>query len=295
MDIQLDHLVHAVNRPEAVREAFRAEFGLHSVKGGSHPQWGTYNALAYFGLSYLEWIGVRDEATARTTAFSSYIANRLAIGEGVTQMALRTGQMDDFVRNWRARGLPFDGPFEASRQRPDGVVLRWRMLFPKQPENACLQDDLMNCEDANQMLLPFLIEWGTSDEIRLKDLEATGAIRCDSLYRLTGVHMTTGSVGDWNAHFSAYFHQRFQDVESPTHGEGGVLDLGDIRLYVWQGRDGLPSEGGNGSPRAFVPGPYQVDWLAHDESTTPRTVQLHGLTVRIVAPSFQETLQLRTD
>ena len=53
-DLALDHVIHVVHDPNRVRLQFERLSGVHTVSGGQHTTWGTYNALCYFGLAYME-------------------------------------------------------------------------------------------------------------------------------------------------------------------------------------------------------------------------------------------------
>jgi len=46
------------------------------------------------------------------------------------QFALRTDRLDDFVSHFQDTQIPFIGPVEGKRIKPDGTMLTWRMLFP---------------------------------------------------------------------------------------------------------------------------------------------------------------------
>src|SRR5699024_5360944 len=55
--------------------------------------------------------------------------------------------MDAFIKHFQMNGIPFVGPFQGNRQKPNGENLTWRMLFPQHSLN----------------ITPFLIEWGQTD------------------------------------------------------------------------------------------------------------------------------------
>ncbi|SFE35080.1 Glyoxalase-like domain-containing protein [Lentibacillus persicus] len=146
--LALDHIVIAANDPEKAADRFGEKHNITVIEGGQHTNWGTYNYLAYFTNDcYIEWIGIFDETTAARSKnpLIHLLFRELAEGnEGPIQVALRTDQMDDYVLNLQERDLPFAGPIPGSRERPDGSLLEWRMLFP----------------EGDRKVLPFLIEWG---------------------------------------------------------------------------------------------------------------------------------------
>ncbi|MGY0693662.1 VOC family protein [Virgibacillus sp. FSP13] len=147
--LALDHIVIAGNNAERASAQYGNKFTIKAVKGGEHEEWGTYNYLSYFSNdSYLEWLGVSDKTKAES-AVNPLIKHLVYVIEndmaGPFQFALRTNQMDDYITHFKAHNIPYKGPFAGQRERPDGTVLKWRMLFPEY--------------NHTKELLPFLIEW----------------------------------------------------------------------------------------------------------------------------------------
>ncbi|GGB55642.1 hypothetical protein F3157_08365 [Virgibacillus dakarensis] len=147
--LALDHIVIAGNNAEKASAQYGNKFTIKAIKGGEHIDWGTYNYLSYFSNdSYLEWLGITDLTKAKN-AENPLIQHLVYTMEndllGPFQFALRTNQMDDYIAHFKAEGIPYKGPFSGERAKPDGTVLKWRMLFPEY--------------DHTKELLPFLIEW----------------------------------------------------------------------------------------------------------------------------------------
>ncbi|MFB5675842.1 VOC family protein [Paenibacillus terreus] len=164
--LTFDHAVHFVDKPEHA-PAELAKLGIHTVQGGRHESIGTYNALTYFDLRYIEWIGIFDpkllpphQETHRyglvdTLAGDGYV-------KGLSRIALRTEQIDELAAQLAAQGLEVIGPVDCSRRRPDGKLLQWKLLFAGLPDEG--------------LPLPFFIQWDDSDEARRADLTANGTI-----------------------------------------------------------------------------------------------------------------------
>ncbi|MCI0183021.1 hypothetical protein MM817_01291 [Acidibacillus sp. S0AB] len=227
--LNFDHVIHVVQDPASTRHLFECELGIHTIAGGMHPAWGTFNMLAYFGLPYIEWLGVHDVKTALNTEFGRNALNKLLIGEGAIQFAMRTRHMDELVKLWMQRQLPFVGPIEASRERPDGTTIRWRMLFPEQLSESV--------SARNQALLPFVIEWDKDDESRLIELREGGALLSQDVLRLDAVHLATLDATDWIHRFNIYFGNKlfeedkelcFAQTTSPFQ-----IKIGEISVFVW--------------------------------------------------------------
>ncbi len=165
MTLYFDHLVHQVESPENIKVFFNKR-NVHTVNGGQHTMWGTYNTLSYFGLSYIEQIAIYDrdlfEQAAQYPYSLHYTFKRDQERQGFSRIALRTKNIEEAGRRLRALGYEVYGPDACSRTRPDGTVVEWKLLHFGKPD---LPIDF-----------PFLIEWAEEDEERLVQLKASGAI-----------------------------------------------------------------------------------------------------------------------
>lgn len=158
MKLSFDHLVHIVNRPEDAIEDF-ATIGLKANLGGRHENWGTYNALSYFGLSYIEFLGIFDREKAIKIQDNDLViqASRLLPEkEGFARIALRTNDMNEMVHLLQSKGIDTEGPIKGERKREDGKMLHWEMLFIN--------------EKIDGIPFPFIIQWHEPDESRKKDI-----------------------------------------------------------------------------------------------------------------------------
>ena len=160
MEFSFDHLVHFVQSPQEAVEEMN-NLGLHAFAGGNHEKWGTYNSLSYFGLSYIEFLGIRDRVKAEEAALhhdlTKQAINLLPTIQGFNRIALRTNRIEEVAEKARILGFKIDGPIEGARTREDGVTIRWKMLFIK--------------HEQTDLPLPFIIQWDQSDEERQLDLE----------------------------------------------------------------------------------------------------------------------------
>ncbi|MEH7234937.1 VOC family protein [Bacillus sp. JJ1562] len=159
MDIRFDHVVHYVKDPNETRVAFQL-LGYHTVNGGNHDIWGTYNTLCYFkNLTYIEWIGINnlDVTMEESHPFSRHLYKDFQLGEGLSQIAFRTSSIKDVQKYLTKKVTKTLGPFPGSRNRPDGTSIEWSMLFISHTHP-----------------MPFFIEWGEGDEVRENDLISKG-------------------------------------------------------------------------------------------------------------------------
>jgi len=138
--------------------------GYAAAPGGSHPGKGTRNALLKLGnRCYLE-IMAPDPAQPELSwhqELPTLTEPRLV---GWAQPAK---DLDSLAARLRAKGIACVGPFPGSRARPNGELLRWRLLV---------------LEDEKEGILPFYIEWA-ADSAHPAD-DAPGACLLLSLHRI---------------------------------------------------------------------------------------------------------------
>ena len=147
--LELDHIVIATPDMDESISQYGNKFAIKAIKGGEHEAWGTYNYLSFFSNNgYLEFLGIDDLEKAKD-AENPLIQHLVYVLErnnyGAFQFALRTKQLDQYVTHFEKNNIAYHGPYDAQREKPDGTILKWRMLFPE-----------YNYENG---VLPFLIEW----------------------------------------------------------------------------------------------------------------------------------------
>jgi len=190
MTLFFDHLVHQVQSPENTK-VFLNKRNIHTVNGGQHTMWGTYNTLSYFGLNYIEQIAIYDrnlfENAVKLPYSLHYTFKRANERYGFSRIALRTKNIDEEAQRLRALGFEVYGPDACSRTRPDGSVIEWKLLHFGKPEQA--------------IDFPFLIEWTDTDEERVAQLKANGAIDTNRTISMESVQFyvknVQGTVNLW--------------------------------------------------------------------------------------------------
>lgn len=156
----LDHIIIAVDDLTSASARLARQIGLVVVPGGTHPGWGTHNAVSWFGSEYLELIAVRDEAEAREHPRGQALIRARRAGEGLLGFALGCAGIDETVAAIRRRGLSVEDPQPGTRQRPDGTVIRW--------QTAVVAGDTWGHR------LPFLIEHGSTPAERRRTAPPEG-------------------------------------------------------------------------------------------------------------------------
>jgi hypothetical protein len=141
----VDHLLVGAADLDAGIAWVAERTGVRAAIGGVHPGGGTRNALLSLqGRRYLEVI-------APDPAQSEYrfrVDVRTLSRPQLVTWAAATPDADGVARRARAAGLEVTGPEVGSRARPDGVVLRWKIVSVK--------NDLGG---AGVEPIPFFIEW----------------------------------------------------------------------------------------------------------------------------------------
>lgn len=127
MYLGIDHVVVAVRDPDADADRLARRLGLEVGGGGRHDALGTFNRIVWLGDTYLELIGVFDDALARTSWIGIPTLAALAAGGGLATWAIATDAIDAEVSRLRARGSALAEPGEGERRRADGAVVRWRL------------------------------------------------------------------------------------------------------------------------------------------------------------------------
>lgn len=163
--LKWDHLVHYVNDLDMPVEIF-SDHGLIAFKGGSHKDWGTYNALSYFGLTYLEFLGIENLELAKATEHNVVVrdaVNLLPEQEVLSRVVIRTNDIEETAASLKAAGLSLSPIIDGKRLDNEGRLIEWRMMT--------IDGDFQG------LVYPFIIQWNGTDEERLERLTASGVIQ----------------------------------------------------------------------------------------------------------------------
>lgn len=145
--VLLDHLVYATPFLDQTIGEIEGTFGVRPLPGGTHPAWGTRNAILPLSpTTYLELIGPDPSRTvsARPEIFG---LRTLPVPRLVTWAAKGT-QLSTLMAKARTHGIQLGLPRPGSRQRSDGSVLTWELTDP--------------LEVSVGGVVPFFIDWGAS-------------------------------------------------------------------------------------------------------------------------------------
>ncbi len=217
-----DHTIHLVNDLDKAVELFLQQ-GLNAQRGGSHADWGTYNALSYFDLNYIEFLSIENREIAEKTEDYNVVARDplvyLPEHEIFNRVVIRTDNIQEIADRIQASGLKTGPITPGKRLNTEGRWIEWKMVTV-----------YGNYEGLNY---PFFIEWKDSDEQRLEDLKKSGLIKPHSVgdittdYALFHVNNPKETSDHWHQAFG------FEPAAWDQEGEF-ALDAGDGKKFVFR-------------------------------------------------------------
>ncbi|MFS0750039.1 VOC family protein [Oceanobacillus sp. 1P07AA] len=265
MSFLFDHFVHVVNDPQKAIERCK-ELGIHAVQGGRHEDLGTYNALSYFGLSYIEFIDVFSEQLASEAAKVNHGLIKSVLDEkeeGAVRVALRSNDLQADAERFASLGLEVSGPTDFSRTRPDGSIIKWKLLFVGR--------------EGISPELPFFIEWDESDERRKQDLEKSNAIADHLIGDLTlesiGFAVENGAetAASWSKLLGVELGATF--IDSELHATGYPLLLQRVNLIFYEPTD-------NGKVESFLQTKGEKPFMVQFSGGMKKTIDFSGALYR---------------
>ncbi len=218
MHIQFDHLVIFVNDLDKAVFKFK-EQGLHVVYGGSHPMWGTYNALIYIGKAYIELIAVEHEdiysqaAEKPYTLHETYALNTRK--NGYTRMAMRTMDGQPVANALEVAGFDVHGPDSFSRLTRTGDTVEWKMVHIGVEERRAI--------------FPFIIQWSSPDEERFKTLRTQNFI---APHMVGDVILSEVHVHEGDLQLLATFYEAMQIPVVKAEGRL-IVQVGETKVYYY--------------------------------------------------------------
>jgi hypothetical protein len=118
--VHLDHVILGAKDLDSAGTRLLTDFGLASVPGGRHADWGTANRIVPLGPSYLEIIGVVDEKRAAQNFFGSHVLEQTADGDRLIGWCVANADIEETATRLGLAAVP------GSRTLPDGRVVSWR-------------------------------------------------------------------------------------------------------------------------------------------------------------------------
>ena len=211
---ELDHIIIGVGNLEEGIKRFAQLSGCRATIGGSHPNWGTRNALLHLDENCcLELLAPDPKQNGlRWHPEIATFREPKIVGWAVRH------ELDQFAALLYERGVPSIGPAKGSRVRQDGSILRWRTVI--------LRDDLKGH-------LPFFIEWDTysphpsTDSPKgcsLREFRVTGALpEIPPLRAGMRLQPSTQEQTQLFAKFSAANGREFELASNPVRAAHWVI------------------------------------------------------------------------
>ncbi|RYF62354.1 MAG: VOC family protein [Comamonadaceae bacterium] len=261
MSLRLDHIVIAVHDLERARADYTA-LGFTVLEGGSHPGRATHNALVVFedGV-YFELIAWHEPVPQQR-----WWQHLQQHGEGIVDVALLPHDVASVVAQAGARGVPYQGPNDGGRLRPDGQRLQWQTAHPDRPD------------------LPFLCGDISPRVLRVPDgaarIHANGATGVASLS--IAVQDVPASLARWRALLGP---QAVSTESTTLAGQGqraAFIALGGSTLALLGPRVSAAAPSGDAQLQSLArrgEGPYALTLTTQDQARTGQVAplaQTHG-------------------
>ncbi|RIW31384.1 VOC family protein [Bacillus salacetis] len=227
--LAFDHLVHFSSDPTSAKNMM-LQHGIQAIEGGEHENWGTYNTLAYFGLSYIEWLGIQDSSVSMQVDDNPLIqqlVTELPLGDHPGRIALRTNNMNQLAVDLKEKGLNLHGPVKGSRLTDSGELLQWSMLFI--------------AEEHPTLPLPFFIQWGEDDAVRREKLKVHSSHPAGSLQLkdvLIAVENLDNQISKWSSLFDLQIGDAFINEEWGAKCQRLYMPHGNL-LFCTPFEDGI--------------------------------------------------------
>ena len=177
MLLGIDHLVIAVNDPDAAISELAASLGIPAgTSGGRHLAWGTRNRLLWLGDTYIELCTVFDPSLAERSWLGRAVLRALAApGPTAICWAISTDDLDLDRGGMNREGAALGEALAGERRRPDGQIVRWRLALPA---DVALERPFLIEHD------PTAAEWSPADR----------AARSSDPARVLGIELPIDSI-----------------------------------------------------------------------------------------------------
>lgn len=219
--VQWDHTVHYVNNLDAVI-AQLSQYGIRAFHGGTHPRWGTCNALSYFGLAYHEFLAIENLSLAQQTDRDNLVVHdavqALPDHQVLSRVALRTTDIVSVYYRLKQQGIEVAPIITGKRLDKQGRPVEWKMMTP----GGSFQG----------LRYPFIIEWQETDEQRLEHLHQQGIIQP---HPAGEVALSAAGFEVENPHATARRWSALFDLPMTTRAGNPALRIGDKYFQFNQG------------------------------------------------------------
>jgi hypothetical protein len=165
-----DHTVTVVNDLNEVERTF-ADHGLTAAYGGKHVGHGTENALAYFGVNYVEFLALYNAHEAAAESLEQGLLFREAAQllpgrERFYRPGLRVHGIEQVAQYLHGKGIVTGPVIPGNRTTSDGQEIRWKLLWILSDTQASVPGPRY----------PFILDWLEDEETHRETLERSGLL-----------------------------------------------------------------------------------------------------------------------
>ncbi|AKP67868.1 VOC family protein [Companilactobacillus ginsenosidimutans] len=157
--LKWDHTIIDVNDIDAAVKWFD-DLGITFHQGGKHEQWGTENAVGYFGLNYIELMGVYNPELAshvvRDGATSIYDCIHDLPNQHINTIGFRTNDINSVHERLLSQNFPVEDIQTGQRRDPRGNMITWKIFFVR--------------NKFFDVAYPYVVQWNDPDYIRKENL-----------------------------------------------------------------------------------------------------------------------------
>lgn len=221
--LKWDHTIIDVNDINTAIRKF-SDLGMIFHYGGKHEQWGTENAVGYFGLNYIELMSVYDNELAnkvvRDGATSIYDCIRNLPAQHVNTLGFRTNDIKTVHERLLSQNFPVEDIQTGQRKEPDGNLITWKIFF--------VRNKFFN------VAYPYVVQWNEPDYIRkeslikkqlLVDHPQKGITVKQAIYHVTNPEMVAIKFG------------QFIGINPVRNGNDFVIDFGVKQIVFTSGME----------------------------------------------------------
>ncbi|WP_039837660.1 VOC family protein, partial [Paenibacillus sonchi] len=170
--------------------------------------------LSYFGLTYIEFLGIESPELARSTGYNLVVRDVVAAlpeHEVLSRVVIRTDDIEEMAASLTAEGLSLSPIMDGKRLDMSGSLIEWRMMTI--------------AGDFGGLVYPFIIQWKGTDEERLARLTASGIVRPHPAGRV-GIRRAVFRVSD-PAAAAGHWADLFGLEVVKSTDTSAVLQIGD--------------------------------------------------------------------
>lgn len=210
--LKWDHTIIDVND---INESIKwfDDLGITFHNGGKHEQWGTENAVGYFGLNYIELMSVYNPELAshvvRDGATSIHDCIHDLPGQHINTLGFRTNDIQAVHDRLLSQNFPVEDVQTGTRKDPRGNLITWKIFFVR--------------NKFFDVAYPYVVQWEEPDYIRREDLikknllvdhARKGIVVKQAIYTVTNPEMVAIKWG------------QFVGINPTRHDKEYIIDFG---------------------------------------------------------------------